>query len=78
MTTYIRFPRDLSFHDFVLLSLAYQYTFTVTLLFAAKSFEAHESTTNKANSRVFRNLGADTTGFPVVVLKNGIVILRQL
>lgn len=58
--------------------LRMQHTFTVTLLLAAKSFQAHKSTTNKANSRIFRNLGADTTGFSVVVLKNGIVILRQL
>lgn len=58
--------------------LRMQYTFTVTLLLAAKSFQAYKSTTHKANSRIFRNLGADTTGFSVVVLKNGVIILRQL
>lgn len=58
--------------------LRMQYTFTVTLLLAAKSFQAYKSTTNKANSRILRNLSADTTGFSVVVLKNGVIILRQL
>lgn len=58
--------------------LRMQNTFTVTLLLAAKSFQAYKSTTNKTNSRIFRNLGANTTGFSVVVLKNGIIILRQL
>lgn len=66
------------FINFVVSIIAYQYTFTVTLLLAAKSFQAYKSTTHKANSRIFRNLGADTTGFSVVVLKNGVVILRQL
>lgn len=58
--------------------LRMQYTFTVTLLLAAKSFQAYKSATNKANSRIFRNLGTDAAGFSVVVLKNGIIILRQL
>lgn len=55
-----------------------QHTFTVTLLLAAQSFQAYKSAANKANSWIFRNLGADTAGFPMVVLKNGVVILRQL
>lgn len=71
----IRFP---FFINFILFTIAYQNTFTVTLLLAAKSFQAHKSTTNKTNSGVFRNLGTNTTGFSVVVLKNGIIILRQL
>lgn len=58
--------------------LRMQHTFTVTLLLAAKSFQAYKSTTNKANGRIFRNLGADTTGFSVIVLENGVIILRQL
>lgn len=55
-----------------------QHTFAVALLLAAQSFQAHKSATNKANSWVLRNLGADTAGFSMVVLKNGVVILRQL
>lgn len=68
----------MSFINFILFTTAYQYTFTVTLLLAAKSFQAYKSTTNKANGRIFRNLGADTTGFSVIVLENGVIILRQL
>lgn len=57
---------------------AYQHTFTVTLLLAAQAFQAHKRATHQAHSWVFGNLGADTAGFSVVVLKNGVVILRQL
>lgn len=55
-----------------------QHTFTVALLLAAQSFQTHKSATDEAHSWVFRNLGADTAGFSMVVLKNGVVILRQL
>lgn len=55
-----------------------QHTFTVTLLLAAQAFQADESATDKTDSWVFRNLGADTAGFSMVVLKNCVVILRQL
>lgn len=55
-----------------------QHTFTVTLLLAAQAFQAYESAADEANSWVFRNLGADAARFSVVVLKNSVVILRQL
>lgn len=55
-----------------------QHTFTVALLLAAQAFQADEGATYKTNSWVFRNLGADTAGFSVVVLKNSVVILGQL
>lgn len=55
-----------------------QHTFTITLLLAAQAFQAYESATDEADGWVFRNLGADTAGFSMVVLKNSVVILRQL
>lgn len=55
-----------------------QHTFTVALLLAAQAFQADEGATHKTNRWVFRNLGADTAGFSMVVLKNSVVILGQL
>ena len=56
----------------------YMHTLADALLFAAKALEADEGPAHQAEGRVLGPLGAGGAGLAVVVLEDGVVVLRQL